>query len=598
MLETLLNTESQDYNGSWKALLFNVQAVKQVTQEIGADVSVAEQLCRAGQSWTGAGLATGTCSKLLYEVTGVTLVSANFADYRDAFLFSLTLWFGLEVLQLDLTEKAAEASFVLAQRYAEGNAPGVAGAPEREDEEAGAAYPWDEPEVDLPHDLKTLWDRAVTGTKRLDLRAVLEQVPRWSEIPQKPKQNNYRGDGHSKVDKLLKVAQQQVLHAARIQAAIYCLLNSEQPEDGQLDFAKQLQLQLFQYLGDAFHVLDNERKEHSLPGSTKTDEMLFGREEIQTVKLQGSVNSTRTFRFGMFSPRGFPLGQCRFRPSSFTGGKSKGWNFKTKGGYSGSFGTYKGFGRGRFNWGRGFGKKGIFSSKGAGSSFPFFPQVASKSTGQGGLKCRPEGKAQGQGDLKFSRTVQQPIILPTSDQSSFSVSETKHKLVDKSSSPSPHYSVDNKWNWRKLALPITSVHSSKKKFSARNVGIGSFTGLLGNQSSGGSKSKFQQIFGSLVCVGEKRFSGKKKVEVNHRLQNSKFFFGNKAFQIRPLEKYFSNPKKEHVGLQNRFAKCLFSFSTASKVKTIHAHTSRRKVFSVQCSLFWPKCVTSNLDGSH
>jgi hypothetical protein len=130
------------------------------------------------------------------------MVSSQFADYRDSFLFSLTLHFGLQVWTLDLNERGAEASFVLAQRYAEGAAA-------EKFQEVGGEVPdepsfaWEEPEVQLPQDLEHLWTRSSTGTKRLDLKSFLEQLPRWSVLPSKPKVNNYRGGHHRSLDKHL-----------------------------------------------------------------------------------------------------------------------------------------------------------------------------------------------------------------------------------------------------------------------------------------------------------------------------------------------------------------------------------------------------------
>ena len=52
------------------------------------------------------------------------LVSGTFGHYLDAFLYSLALRFGIDVDTMDLSERAAEAAFALAQVY-QGDTTGV-----------------------------------------------------------------------------------------------------------------------------------------------------------------------------------------------------------------------------------------------------------------------------------------------------------------------------------------------------------------------------------------------------------------------------------------------------------------------------------------
>ena len=141
-------------------------------------------------------MTTGACSRRLFEVTGVTLVSSDFSNYRDAFFFSLTLFFGLEVMPLDLTERSAKASFALAGKYASEQAPEGAPAAEgtTEEEQEDTGFAWEDPEVGPPADLESLWTRAAEGKKKLNLKWFLEQLPRWTTMPVRPKQNNYRGN--------------------------------------------------------------------------------------------------------------------------------------------------------------------------------------------------------------------------------------------------------------------------------------------------------------------------------------------------------------------------------------------------------------------
>ena len=206
-----------------------------------------------------------------------------------------------------------------------------------------------------------LWQWATTaGGRRLDLKTLLEQLPKWAGLPPKPTVNNYKTDAQNKVDKSLRVAKQQVLHQLRIQAAIITLLHAEDQEEGQQEWATALQMQLFQYMADCYNTLELERKENSLPGSTKSEDQLFDKEDLSKVKWQSTVN--KTYRWGMFSPRVQPLGPYSFRPHA--GGKNwfRNANFKGKGK---SFGNQS-FGRGySYSSGKswkpffGKGKKGI-----------------------------------------------------------------------------------------------------------------------------------------------------------------------------------------------------------------------------------------------
>ena len=77
-----------------------------------------------GRNWNGSGWNTGKASRQLHQLTSVPLVSGTFGHYLDAFLYSLALWFGIDVDTMDLTERAAEAAFALAHVY-QGDTTGV-----------------------------------------------------------------------------------------------------------------------------------------------------------------------------------------------------------------------------------------------------------------------------------------------------------------------------------------------------------------------------------------------------------------------------------------------------------------------------------------
>ena len=226
--KTLLQPEDPSFTSSWKSFLFNVEAVKQITREIGEDLPQYAAILQAGQRWQGEGCTTGYCSRTLFMAAGVTLVSSSFLEYLNAFLFSLSLHWSLDVSQLSLPERGSDAAFQLAQLYAheeqgmdiDTQNPNLPGESE-DDVEAKMTFPWEEPEVPLPKELLTLWERSAQGLRRLDLKSLLETLPRWQQLPGRPKVNNYRSDAGRLPDKAYRLAQQQLLHLLRLQACLY-----------------------------------------------------------------------------------------------------------------------------------------------------------------------------------------------------------------------------------------------------------------------------------------------------------------------------------------------------------------------------------------
>ena len=68
--------------------------------------------------WTGEGWNTTKAAKAVRSLTGVALVSSKFSDYLRAFLYSLSLQAGVEIQCVALSNKAADAAFVLATFWA------------------------------------------------------------------------------------------------------------------------------------------------------------------------------------------------------------------------------------------------------------------------------------------------------------------------------------------------------------------------------------------------------------------------------------------------------------------------------------------------
>ena len=313
---TLGDPEGVGFPDAWKEFLFNVDLVRSVTVEVGKDDGLKARILAAGQQWAGGGWTTGRAATALYTVSGVSLVSANFNDYLNAYLFSLCLYWGMEVQQLSLGDRAAEAAFALVQVYG-GQAmltdpeepPEAAGTPREKDVPSEPmTFAWDEVEEDLPKELQSLWERAEKG-KKIDIKALLSELPKWAQLPTKPKANNYRGDQHKQLDKVLRVSQQQLLQLLRVQTCLYAMCSvvlapgflgslpgsrtdeggAEAPDPAEV---QQLQLQLWQLTADYYFALEAERKEFSLPGCTQSVEGLFGKDELNSVKFKSTVNKT------------------------------------------------------------------------------------------------------------------------------------------------------------------------------------------------------------------------------------------------------------------------------------------------------------------
>ena len=325
------------------------------------------------------------------------MVSSSFTDYSNCFLFSLCLQLNVEVLQLDLCQQGSDAAFLLSTLYGEPESEAMqldASAKEHADSAdldktdlKAVGFAWEEQLYQLPQVLEILWERSSQGTK-LDHRSFLEHLPKFTTLPTRPRTNNYRNDSSKLADKCLKVSQQMLLNVLRGLSAVVALQDEarrprEQPETRESSEAgeeldsEQLQLQLFQYVADCYHKLEQDRKEHSLPGSTSVEEGLFGQEELKTMRLRQTVN--RQFTSSMLQGpqvRGlWPLTSKSFRtessafrwskPSVFGKAGFKGG----KGGFRGGFGGYRGW---QSNFGRGK-SKGMFSFQKASIFFPSSP---------------------------------------------------------------------------------------------------------------------------------------------------------------------------------------------------------------------------------
>ena len=182
-------------------------------------------------SWT-----TTRCAVVVENLTGLAMVAASAGDYNTAWLCSLALGAEVELgTQVQLSDRQAEVAFKLARLWKNnaarpvqpaGAAGAAAGTPtvggggdavmaaagqasgeEEDEEEEEEALPWEEQLEELPADLRQVLNRLSAGTLVLDARCLMEQVPHWAGLKQKPEVNNHRQDQHKKLDRVLQTLQ-------------------------------------------------------------------------------------------------------------------------------------------------------------------------------------------------------------------------------------------------------------------------------------------------------------------------------------------------------------------------------------------------------
>ena len=342
LLKTLIDPSSEGFEASWTSFFLDADRVRALGAEITPELATA--LLAAGQKWLGSGWNTSKASKTLYSLTQVPFVKGVWSEYRNCFLYALALFWEVEVAELELSDRAADAAYALLNVFAgyhessqvvyspvhQGEVPGSNPAvgstfSQEEPDEDTVQLSWDEPQLLLPPELVFIWSGVQSGERKLDLKQVLGQYPRFAQFPAAAPTNNHRADGLSKTDKKEKAWQQTLLHALRMLATVYGQVQPEVHPGCQ---------QLFQLLAELYMKIEGSRKEASLPGSMgPSGEVLFDKSEIQAAMQRQKIN-----RFGRC------IGIC---PP-----KAYGRHLSTTG---------RGFGAGKgmpyaFGFGRGFGK--------------------------------------------------------------------------------------------------------------------------------------------------------------------------------------------------------------------------------------------------
>ena len=83
-LKQLLQPEDSElFTKAWSQFLFNVQLAQEVVAKVPKDT--ATQVLNQGHKFNGLGWNTSRASRIVYELTGIPLVTKSVGEYRDSF---------------------------------------------------------------------------------------------------------------------------------------------------------------------------------------------------------------------------------------------------------------------------------------------------------------------------------------------------------------------------------------------------------------------------------------------------------------------------------------------------------------------------------
>ena len=308
--------------------------------------------------------------------------------------------------------------------------------PQREDEgrsdHGEFRLPWDGKRPSLPPVLGEIWQRAKEPAQKVDLPWLLEKVPYFEDLPEKPPVRSHRPGRGNPLDNQVVAWQQTLLHVLRLLAEVYLSSRSLAPE------VRLLHAQGWQVLAELYHQLLEYR--NSVPGLSRaqgSDNVLFN-----NLKLVTSVfNNKKEQREQSFMPPGnlvAGLGAYSFRPYllSDQGKGAKGPRTTFKGGY-GSQNTPKSYGS--FGKGRG----GLCAS-----------------TSYGSYKWQASGRGRGKGEPSSPSNLFTFSLLQKAPR--------QNSLVEKECKPrsGQQHTV---WHSPRVVLPLSAppVHSENYSRTVR-----------------------------------------------------------------------------------------------------------------------------------
>ena len=142
----------------------------------------------------------------------------------------------------------------------------------------GPTYPWTEKVETMSPMLQAIWREVTEGDRKTDLKALLDLIPRYNELPKAPLPNNHAQDAKRHADQRDRNIQQKLLHVLRVLAHCDKVMEEETPTDN-ID-AEALYYQGFQLIAELYMSIERDRKIRSVPGSVP-QEGLFNKDELQ-----------------------------------------------------------------------------------------------------------------------------------------------------------------------------------------------------------------------------------------------------------------------------------------------------------------------------
>lgn len=536
---------------------------------------VAQEVVRGGAAWSAGTWSTSRASQALYSITKVPLVT-TLEEYKNVWLFCLSMLWGLDITSLQLGDRAAEAAFALAEAVVAPlqDARMASEEDHAEEEEPALRLAWEESLQPLPREFSHILTKVNKREGPLQVKTFLEKIPIFQELPRTAPINNHRKDGMSRQDRALKVQQQQLLHLARIQTYLYIGVQEEAGKEELL----QLMQQCFQLTMEYAQKTEDQRKENSMPGCVPMEQApLFQKEDIQLASLnrsiqgKGQTSGFQPFRYNdsqSFSI--IPIHSPSLRP-----GKGQ-YRFRAYG---------KGYGR-PFGYGsRGYG----YGSQPRGTDTLYItnhtshppPSVFNYGSGGG---ARP-GKGKSGSSMFPSQNGGSNPLLHQAKAADEMVARAWKPSSDKFGGP---------WCAFTSLAPCALFKSLHKKPLPNSSCSSNFGGIPFHRSSkisfnGGGKTPY-----ALVC-DRKNGGRKKESQIHFRLSTTQSIPNSPPLQNGSLGYHFPSPEEKHVGGEDRFKKCILSLGIRRQIKAISLPPSRGKHLPISRGLFWPKQFASPLD---
>ena len=543
--------------------MFNLDMALQLKRSTSQEAVLT--VLQAGLKYSGGGWSTGKASKALFAVSGVGIVKATWETYRDIWLLAVAMICDVELPQMEMSQESSGAAFAIAA-YAEelcsGNKPGE----ESSEDDDDLKFDWDEEEIPLPKELLQLWQRAEKGEHRIDVRRLLSEHAKLAGVPARAPENNLQQWAKTRHDKFLKVVSQSLLNIVRVLGNSYARPTQKTP---------QVNLQIWQHLCELYQRIQEERKDASVPGSSRSNQdNLWTPEDVKQQKMETSLQQ---ISMGVINSR--PFGH------SFRSGPSRG--FVYRGAYKGrsaGYTSYQGYSQARMPFkGKGRGVpmgKGVWKGRSwsKGGMFAFAPNLL----GHDGITS--DSGHDGTVHNAFSKAP-----LPWF--------ERKNVLVDKVCSFTCPGGFAKRGGIKFSSPPVRGVIDQKIK-RGRDDGFKSARGVhFGGGSKTGGKRGYK-IFGALVCNKENGRKWQRKVETNFGLSKNKSLSKTPALQIGPVERYFPSFEKRNVGCKNRPEKRILSFRARTGYKTVCKDGNCREHFSDGRGLFWAKYSSLLVDAGY